>query len=399
MNVYLREHKLGRFWYAAIILTHPNGTTKRKRVALGLREEDASRRQAARAALEMRRQLELELAKPPAPEPNPEPEQVACILSGLMARWLARKQQTGLASSSYERYRHLLKQHVDPVFGQADATTLTRGQLLGLQEELAKHYSAETVNATLGVLSQVLNYGIDLGYLEHNAAARIPRIKPPADQEEVWDWYREEEVTAFLAAASPWPNTRTLLTVALFAGLRVGELRELRWGDIDLRSRQIHVRRQVHKGQVRPPKWGRVRIVPMRASVFEALEAHQHLRSELVFPGVREERFSGGWLRGEVNRIARLARLRAVRVHDLRHTCASLLACQGVSLKIIAELLGHRSTRTTERYAHLAPSATAAVFERLDEASGDTLAQGSPKGHEQVPQNPSEPLRVREAKN
>lgn len=364
MRVYLR----GRRWWAYFSIRAADGSKLPLRVSIGLREGEATETQARRRAEEIREERTAEaLASRLGIVPvEPEPAAPVCIFSGLAKRWLERKRTEGLAAGSIQKYAHEIKQHLLPTFGNIDATTITKGQVIILQEQLVARYGTGTVNSAIGRLAQILAYGVDLGYLSDNPARRVRKLKKRAGEDGAWDWYTVDELDALREAAKRWAPVHTLITVAAYTGLRVGELRGLEWGDVDFKSRTLHIQRQVQRGRIDLPKWGKTRTVPMRAVVLDALKAHRHLRSEVVFPGYRADRFAVNWLRGELHRCAALAGLRAVRVHDLRHTFASQLVSQGVSLKMVAELLGHRSTTTTERYAHLAPTATAELFDRLD---------------------------------
>jgi hypothetical protein len=182
---------------------------------------------------------------------------------------------------------------------------------------------------------------------------RMPRM---AQSDEVWEWLRADELGRLLAVTSG--DQRAAFTVALYTGLRKGELWGLRWQDVDFAGAQLTVR----KSYDGPTKGGRNRRVPLLKPALEALrEQHQRPRlCSLVFPGhgpvMRSEYDSVGLEEAIV-----VAKVRRIRFHDLRHTCAShlvqgtwspaLIAAQ-LRLEEVKEWLGHKSIATTQRYAH-----------------------------------------------
>lgn len=165
-------------------------------------------------------------------------------------------------------------------------------------------------------------------------------------------------------------------------GMRLGEALALQWGDIDFRSRFIEVRRNYVRGKITRPKNGKSRRVDMSQYLAEVLQRLQSQR--------KAEKLRQGWvpvpewvfctqtggLLDQSNLRKRIfvrclakAGLRKVRIHDLRHTYASLLIQQEESLVYIKEQLGHHSIQVTvDIYGHLVPGGNKAAVDRLDDA-------------------------------
>jgi len=154
--------------------------------------------------------------------------------------------------------------------------------------------------------------------------------------------------------------------VAAYTGLREGELLGLRWCDVDLKKREIHVRHQLSRtGKLVEPKTPKaVRTVPLGKEMVRFLTRHR-LASDfstdehLVFPSQDGTPLNQSNL---VNRGFRPALKKAgldglnpgIRFHDLRHFFASVMIDRGVSSVVLADVMGHRDSRTTERiYVHL----------------------------------------------
>jgi integrase len=163
--------------------------------------------------------------------------------------------------------------------------------------------------------------------------------------------------------------------------LRLGELLGLEWGDIDFRGGFIEVRRAHVKGQLTTPKSGKSRRVDLSRQLAENLRGLLVERKrEALAKGWREvpervfvNEFGGvvdeGNLRGRVfyKALAR-AGMRRIRIHDLRHTFASLLIQQGENLVYVKEQMGHSSIQiTVDTYGHLVPGANRQAVDRLDD--------------------------------
>jgi integrase len=184
------------------------------------------------------------------------------------------------------------------------------------------------------------------------------------------------EVDALTAAAVPGDfehTDRALFLTAAMTGLRLGELRALRWRDVDWSAGRIRVRRNYVRGEYGTPKSRRAsRSVPMHPRVGGELDRLFKRSSfqgddELVFA----EPDSGEPLRDRAlvrryRRALKAARLDTThRFHDLRHTFGTAMAAAGVPMRTLQEWMGHRHLSTTQRYADYAPSPhEAAMVER-----------------------------------
>lgn len=180
-----------------------------------------------------------------------------------------------------------------------------------------------------------------------------------------------------------------LWAVALAIGLRRGEALGLRWCDIDLDAGTLQVRQTLQRvsgGLVfLPPKTERSRrSVPLPAVAVTALREHRRAMAAEALRGGRM--LSGEGLvfttaigtpleprnvtRAFTSLLTR-AGLRHVRLHDLRHTCATLLLAQGVPARVVMDTLGHSAIAVTmNTYSHVLPSLQREAAERMDEALG-----------------------------
>jgi integrase len=221
----------------------------------------------------------------------------------------------------------------------------------GLQKTLAnlrgkpqstKTLSDATQRSVLILLKRIVNYGTRNGL----CAGMPVRISPPKVSTTSAEDLNTEELQRLLAAIEADSNVdaRAIMRLALFTGMRRGEIFGLRWADIDF-----------DRGFIRlvNPKGGTDQTIPLNAAARAVLESYPR-SSEFVFPGVKgKERVS---IQAASRRIRDRAGLpKNFRpIHGLRHAFASRLASSGqVDMYTLQTLLTHKSPMMTQRYAHL----------------------------------------------
>jgi|SRR5712692_2695095 len=165
-------------------------------------------------------------------------------------------------------------------------------------------------------------------------------------------------------------------------GLRIGEAVALQWGDVDFQGRFLHVQRNYVDGHIYSPKSGRSRRVDMSPHLTETLWTLRGRRKEETlrrgWQGMPDWIFTtaaGTHLDPDNFRVRVWAKiptrggLHMIRLHDLRHTFASLLIEQGAPLTYVKEQMGHHSIRVTvDTYGHLVPGGNRAEVDKLDES-------------------------------
>jgi len=276
---------------------------------------------------------------------------------------LALRRREGLRSVSSEENRW--KVHVETwELASVAASTLTRADVRSWVAGLArKGLATQTRKNALNLLRAVLEHGVELELLESNVARDI-RVKDRGTTKERSTWLSLDEAERLIDAAND-----PAVTLAIFTGLRLGELRSLEWADVH--ETEILVR---YGAPGKPTKNGLTRRVQILPQAREALDAMPRI-GPLVFPGRSpdEHRYrlvsSKDWKQWLVD--AEIGR--HVRWHDLRHTCATLLlsGALGVawSTEAVREHLGHSSVTVTERYAHAIGTVSGRAAETMREAS------------------------------
>lgn len=226
-------------------------------------------------------------------------------------------------------------------------------------------------NRLTSALSMMLRVAESWGLIP--AVPRLGQVKTPPSPFRYLDF---DEADALLSAADGQP--RTMILTALRAGLRRGELRGLKWTDVDWSAGVLRVQRGFLYGQETPPKSGKARIIPLCPSLAVALRAHpRHLHSPWIFCGPDGNPPSLNRMSDDLRRACVAAGLRPCGWHVLRHTFASHAAARGVPLHVIQALLGHANIATTMIYSHALPGATAAAVALLDEPPPLTQNHGN----------------------
>jgi integrase len=218
------------------------------------------------------------------------------------------------------------------------------------------------------------------GLIIRNVAALTD---PPQVQRREPRFLTPEQAQRLLSAAEGHP-LEALYVTALMLGLRVGEALGLRWQDVDFDRRELHVvhtlQRVTAEGEIHsklrllPTKTaGSERTLTMPRAVVDALRAHRTRRGLVVLPSGYVFAHATGTpmeddvARNELRALLDKAGLPRMRLHDLRHSCASFLLAAGVPPRMLMEMLGHASISTTMNlYAHVLPSLRQQAADAMD---------------------------------
>lgn len=191
------------------------------------------------------------------------------------------------------------------------------------------------------------------------------------------------DVAAILGAANE--RFAAFVGVCAFAGLRLGEAAALKSTDVDFLRRQLKVERQVQRAgsgkvDIRPPKYGSERVVPIPDELVAMLSTHVALghRGEWLFQGSGDtpphQNTVGYWWRQTLED----AGLSGIRLHDLRHFYASGLIAAGCDVVTVQRALGHsKATTTLGTYSHLWPSAEDKTRAAAASLAGEVLHSSS----------------------
>ena len=235
--------------------------------------------------------------------------------------------------------------------------------------------STGTKNDILKFWKSILNYGRDwYGYEFNHVYRKMTNFKNPNEMRKEMDFYTFEEFQKFLSFEEDL-YYRCMWKILYYCGLRRGEARGLQWCDIDFNRKTLSVNKQVqsigdHNTQwylCKPKTDSSYRVIPMCDALVEELKMYYDKVSKFenfnknFFVLGRDygvEPFPPTAVRDRKRKIAELAGLKEIRLHDFRHSCASLLINNGANITLVAKFLGHsKIEETLNTYAHMFQSA------------------------------------------
>lgn len=308
----------------------------------------------------------------------------APTLSEWMARFMSDVAATSVRPSTLARYEQELRLYIGPELGPLRLDKIQPQHLSSFYRHHLEVLSPSTVRRMHALLRRALNVAVRWGLLAVNSAQLVD---PPSVPHHEIEPLTQEEARQFIdASRATTMHARWALAVTL--GLRQGEVLGLRWNDIDLDHATLRVRRALQRQTggklvlVQPKTPRSRRTIRLPISVVTALHGHheqQQQRREAAGATWQESGLvfttrTGGPIhpRNDYRSFRNLvdrAGLRRIRLHDLRHTAASLMLAKEVPARVIMEVLGHSQiSLTMNTYSHVAPESMQNVAERMEDA-------------------------------
>jgi integrase len=294
---------------------------------------------------------------------------VAELAERLMTEHVAVKRKAG----TVREYRRLVDQIIVPAIGRRPVKDLTRAEIEVLHS--AHRDTPYQANRVLALLSKMMNWGEKRGlrqegtnpcrHVERFAEGRRERFLSPRELARLG---RALAVAERCGRASPWQAAAIRLLV--FTGARLSEILTARWEWFSPERSTL---------ELPDSKTGR-RTIYLPAPALEVLAELPREKGNLFIivgaaPGMHLVNLSKLW-----RRTRKAALLPDVRLHDLRHSHASVAAAAGLSLPVIGALLGHAQAATTQRYAHLSAdplkAASGLIAERIAAAMRPAKGEG-----------------------
>jgi integrase len=273
--------------------------------------------------------------------------------------------------------------HIRPILGRKKISSVARRDIERLLDDVAKGKTAKDTKTSKGrsivkggkgtatrsvrLLGAIFTYAVSHGYVETNPCSGV-RVFPDQTKDRFLSQDEIDRLLETLEVAEtdglPWtmrenakskhrpkqenmrevlsPHVTGAVRLLLLTGCRLREILHLRWEEVDFERGLLHLP---------DSKTGRKTIYLSDVAI-EVLKEIPHV-SEFVIAGSRHNRPRSD-LKRPWQRITTHAKLENLRIHDLRHTFASIAVGQNMSLYMVGKLLGHKSPETTARYAHLA---------------------------------------------
>jgi integrase len=292
-------------------------------------------------------------------------------VNDLATEYLERHAVTHKRASSVRNDREMINNIIRPALGSL------RLQAIGKRDLETLHASYKTTpyraNRVLALLSKMFSLATEWEWISDNPTRGIPRFHEDKRER----WLTEQELHRFTNALDAYPdqNAADALRLLLLTGAREGEVLKADWPQFDL-QRGVWTKPSHHT------KEKKIEHVPLSAAALDLLRKMKRKNGATgpLFPGANGKprvTLRRPWvqickaaglsdvftLQGKRRTITRSKP--KVRIHDLRHSFASHLVSNGVSLHIVGKLLGHTQSQTTQRYAHVADQALRDASNRM----------------------------------
>ncbi len=313
-------------------------------------------------------------------------------VTAYLEQWLQDYCKPNLAPRTTESYEYIVRSHLTPYLGNILLAQLKPEHLQHLYSEKLSAgrsdgkggLSNRTVRYCHVTMHKALSSAVRLGMIPRNVA---DAVEVPKLRHHEMHTMCESDIHIFLEYSKSTPYYPLFFTL-LFTGLRRSEVLALRWSDIDLLLCQLSVTRtihQLHNGEITygEPKTGKSkRLVNLSPSTVIVLREHRQaqveLRESLGLSPIADDdlifcRHDGKpYLPDSVthtwHKLALQCGLKGIRLHDARHTHASIMLKQGVHPKVVQERLGHSSIQITlDTYSHVAPGLQESAANRFDD--------------------------------
>lgn len=276
--------------------------------------------------------------------------------------------------------RGRIERHIKPLMGHRRIIDVTRADVSQFMQDVAVGKTATDVKTgkrgraivkggkgtaarTVGLLGGIFSYAVEASWLKENPVRGVKRYRDKRNERflDADELAKLGEALTQAEANGENPYALAIIRLLILTGARKGEIERLKRSEVDRRFQFL---------RLEDSKTGQ-KLIVLNAPALAVLDSVPHDReSAYVFPSSK----MNGWYQGTPkvwNRLRLSAGLDGVRLHDLRHSFASIAISNGASLQLIGALLGHGNQTTTARYAHLT---TKAIKSASDEVSA-RLAQ------------------------
>jgi integrase len=296
-----------------------------------------------------------------------EPAKVT--IGELMDMWFEQYVKTKCRPKSIETYERLIRLHIKPAIGKMKVNQIKPLHIQQFLSEQIGKLETSTIRMLRSACRNAFQWGIDMEIVGFNP---VEKAKPPKRQPKEMKYWDEEQVKRFLEVAKDH-RYYPIFYLAIFTGMRRGEILGLKWEDVDLETGRISIKRtlvNVNSKMVlqdAPKTKNARRVVDISESVVEVLKQHKKrqaeemlmmgIRSDMVFTSLTGQFVKPSNLAKSFQRLTVKTGNPRIRFHDLRHTHATLMLKAGVHPKVVSERLGHSSISITlDTYSHVIPS-------------------------------------------
>ena len=313
-------------------------------------------------------------------------ERTGITLHDMAVEWLEQKRRT-VKESTYVRYRYLYEKHIDGTFGKNMLHALDCGEIESYirskqRSNITNGLAPKTVQDILSVYRILISYGVEKGYLSSeysfNKSTTSKTVNPEDSTVRVIPPRERIHLEKFAL------NNGTVrcfgIVLAMYTGIRIGELCALRWKDIDLENGILYIRNTMQRlkdysaagGRKRtrliigPPKTtSSLRMIPLSAFLIKKLSEYASSPEFFFLTGREKPEEPRSYLYFYKNQLEKCG-LPEYTFHAIRHTFATRCVEEGIDVKSLSEILGHSNVKITmNRYVHPSLETKRQQLERL----------------------------------
>jgi site-specific recombinase XerD len=257
--------------------------------------------------------------------------------------------QTNLSSTTCNLYKRAFKEFIKKI-GNRIVSDITSEDIERFKSKRLKDVSAVTINIELRCLKSAFNVALRFGFLKTNPFIYVKQFKEIENEKMV---FTTNEVERLLSVIDI-PLINNFISIGMYTGLRLGEILNLQWKDIQFSERIIKVLNKEYY----TIKTGKLRTIPISDKLFtilinmKAVKECQH--DEYLFQSYNGKPFNKSFITRKFKNFINKAGLpEHLHFHNIRHTFITELLKRGVSIYKVKLLAGHSNIKTTEGYAHM----------------------------------------------
>lgn len=257
-------------------------------------------------------------------------------------KWLTTYKQPKLRPNSIKGYHYAIKKHILPQLGEIRLQNLDTTLV---QEVINNVPTARQREVVSNILFAALTKAFNVGLLQRNLAGALEKFKSSYTPRRALEETEIKRLTDYVAGT----KFDLITHLYLYAGLRRSEALALKWTDIDLQNRQIHVRYQINeKKELQEPKTkSAIRNVPILPELYKVLNKYSVPTDNRIFD------WTPTYTTHALKEVFKAVQLDDIDIHSLRHTFATILKDKGVPEDLRTKWLGHSKLDHKDRYEHI----------------------------------------------